>query len=322
MATDKVKLGPNGKPLRPFVMPQSLAGKIRVWRYLWMRRVVQISVLILFFGSAHWEWNFHKQPIISGDLSSSTLLDTVPLADPFAVLQILASGHTVLSKVLIGSLIILSFYLIVGGRVWCSWVCPVNLISDLANRLRKTLQIKNAFQLSRKFRYSMLALSLVLSAISGVAAFEWISPIGIFHREVIFGLGGGWLILLGLFIFDSLVLKDGWCGHLCPLGAFYAVVGKVSLLRIAFNTPTCTHCVECVKVCPEPQVLNLKRASEKGYISSGECTNCGRCITVCPEHTLKFDLQLWIKRAAAAPGAGSQQNSRKIDDTDHRRKAA
>lgn len=54
MAAEKVKLGPNGKPVRPFVMPQSLTGKIRVWRYLWMRRVVQISVLLLFFGSAHW----------------------------------------------------------------------------------------------------------------------------------------------------------------------------------------------------------------------------------------------------------------------------
>ena len=181
----------------------------------------------------------------------------------------------------------------------------------------------NAFQLSRKFRYTMLALSLVMSAITGVAAFEWISPIGVFHREVIFGIGGGWIVLLGLFIFDSLVLRDGWCGHLCPLGAFYALVGKYSLLRIAFNTPTCTHCAECVKVCPEPQVLNLKRASEKGYISSGECTNCGRCITVCPEDTLQFDLQLWINRQPpAAIEATSQPHSRKPDDTDHRRKAA
>ena len=324
MANDNTKLGPNGKPVRPFVMPKNLSGKIRVWRYLWMRRSVQIFTLLLFFGSAHWAWNFNDHPVINGDLSSSTLLNTVPLADPFAVLQILASGQSLLSEVLIGALIVLAFYFIVGGRVWCSWVCPINLISDLASRVRKTLNIKNAFQLSRKFRYTMLALSLVLSAITGVAAFEWISPIGIFHREVIFGLGGGWLILLGLFIFDSLVLKDGWCGHLCPLGAFYAVVGKFSLLRIGFNTPTCTHCAECVKVCPEPQVLNLKRASEKGYIASGECTNCGRCITVCPEDTLKFDLKNWIKPPAAdvIKHPGEPSNSNKIENTDHRSKAA
>ena len=324
MAHKNIKLGPNGKPVRPFVMPTSLGGKINVWRYLWARRVVQVSVLLLFFGSAHWAWHFNEKPIINGDLSSSKLLDVIPLSDPFAVLQILVAGHSLMSDVIIGALIVLAFYFIVGGRVWCSWVCPVNLISDLASWTRKKLDIKNAFSLSRKFRYTMLALTLALSAITGIAAFEWISPIGVFHREVIFGLGGGWVILLGLFIFDSLVLKDGWCGHLCPLGAFYALVGKFALLRIGFNSPTCTHCAECVKVCPEPQVLNLRRAAEKGYISSGECTNCGRCITVCPEDTLKFDLHNWINPPpnTASAVAEATQNSKKPDDTDHRRKAA
>jgi ferredoxin-type protein NapH len=46
------------------------------------------------------------------------------------------------------------------------------------------------------------------------------------HREIIFGLGLGWTALVGLFLFDWLVVKHGWCGHLCPLGAFYSVIGR------------------------------------------------------------------------------------------------
>ncbi len=318
--SNDVKLGPNGKPVRPFVMPESILGKLKVWRFLIFRRFVQLSTLLLFFGSAHWGWMYNEKPLITGNLSSSLLLDSIPLADPFAVLQILVSQQTLLSEVLIGALIILIFYWLVGGRAWCSWVCPVNMITDLASFVRRKFDIKDALQLRRKFRYTMLALALILSALTGIAAFEWISPISILHREIIFGLGTGWALLIGLFIFDLSILKDGWCGHICPLGAFYSIVGKFSLLRIGFNTATCTHCAECTGVCPEPQVLNLKKAGEKGYISAGECTNCGRCITVCPEDTLHFDIKLFIAKNSA------QKLSNQLDDKqtqdDHRRQIA
>lgn len=320
---NKPKIGPNGKPVRPFIMPSSISGKLGVWKYLLLRRFIQLSTLILFFGSAHWAWNYNEQPIISGNLSSSMLFGFIPLSDPFAVLQILMTQNSLLNEALIGAVIILGFYFIVGGRVWCSWVCPVNMITDLAAKIRKKLNIQNAVQLSRKFRYTMLGLTLILSALTGVAAFEWMSPISIFHRELIFGLGAGWAFLLGIFIMDMLILKDGWCGYICPLGAFYALVGKFSMIKIGFNAPTCTHCVECTKVCPEPQVLDLKLASSKGYISAGECTNCGRCIGVCPEDTLQFDLKSWAKTR-------HQQNQQYLSvteadnetNTDLRRKAA
>jgi ferredoxin-type protein NapH len=317
------KIGPNGKPIRHFVMPRTLIGKLKVWRYLILRRVVQVSILVMFFGSANWAWSYHDKPLLNGNLSSSRLLDLIPLADPFAVLQLLSAGNSLLPDVLIGAVIILLFYLLVGGRVWCSWVCPVNIISDLASRARRSLDINNALQLSRKFRYTMLVLTLLLSALTGVAAFEWISPISIFHREIIFGLGSGWTILLGIFVFDVFILRDGWCGHLCPLGAFYSLVGRFSLLRIRFNTPTCTHCVECTKVCPEPQVLDLKRASERGFISAGECTNCGRCISVCPENTLKFDLLARYRVPIAnLTEQVAEDTPNKTTETNHRRKIA
>ncbi|MCK4674447.1 MAG: 4Fe-4S dicluster domain-containing protein, partial [Gammaproteobacteria bacterium] len=77
-------------------------------------------------------------------------------------------------------------------------------------------------------------------------------------------------------------------------------------------TPTCTHCGECVRVCPEPKVLNFKKAAEAGMVASGDCTNCGRCITVCPEDTLKFGLR---KQAET-----SNKSSHKLE-SNHRRAA-
>lgn len=293
MAADNntARVGPNGKIIRPFIMPADLPGKLNVWRFIIYRRIVQLGTLLLFFGSAHWGWTVANEPVLIGNLSASTLLGTIPLADPFAVLQIFLTQHVLETEVVIGAGIILLMYAALGGRTWCSWVCPINMVADLSSWLRRRLPIKDRFILSRNVRYTVLALSLILSAITGVAAFEWVSPISMFHRELIFGIGMGWMAVLGVFIFDLFVLRDGWCGHLCPLGAFYALVGKVAPVRILFDSPSCTHCGECARVCPEPQVLNLKQATEVEMIASGECTNCGRCITVCPEDTLCFGLR-------------------------------
>ena len=295
-ATKPARMGPNGRPVRPFVMPASLAGKLRVWRYLLLRRLLQLGVLLLFIGTFNWNWAIAERPLLSGNLSSSELLGLIPLADPFATLQIVLSGQLPLTEVLLGAAIILGLVATIGGRTWCAWICPLNMVTDMASGTRRRLRINDVFKLSRNIRYTVLALSLILSVLTGVAAFEWISPISMLHRELIYGIGAGWIAVLGVFLFDLFILRNGWCGHLCPLGAFYALVGKTAQLRVAFDTPTCTHCGECAKVCPEPQVLNIKAASRAGMIASGECTNCGRCIGICPEDTLKFDLRHHIQK--------------------------
>lgn len=294
-AQNKQRLGPNGRPVRPFVMPETLGGKLSVWRYIILRRIVQLSVLILFLGTFHWGWSIKEKLLLTGNLSSSSLLDVIPMADPFAVLQIFLTGHVLESEVIIGAALMLALYLLL-GRIWCSWVCPINMVTDLAGWLRNKLGISNMVTLKRNTRYAVLLLTLVLSVLTGVAAFEWISPISMMHRGIIFGIGFGWTAILGIFLLDLLILKHGWCGHICPLGAFYSLTGKAAQLRIAFDTPTCTHCGECAKVCPEPQVLNLKKASKAWMVASGECTNCGRCIAVCPEDTLKFNFRQSIKK--------------------------
>ncbi len=305
-ADKPVRLGPNGRPVRPFVMPASFTGKLRVWRYLLLRRLLQLGVLLLFFGTVNWNWAIADRPVLSGNLSSSELLGLIPLADPFAVLQIVFTGQLPLKEVLLGAAIILFIVAVIGGRTWCAWVCPLNMVTDLAAWTRRRLHINDVFRLSRNIRYTVLALTLILSVLTGVAAFEWISPISMLHRELIYGIGAGWIAVLGVFLFDLFILRNGWCGHLCPLGAFYALIGRMAQLRIAFDTPTCTHCGECAKICPEPQVLNIKAASEAGMVSSGECTNCGRCIGICPEDTLKFDLRHHIQKQQVQDTTESQ----------------
>lgn len=293
----------NGRPVRPFVMPATFAGKLGVWRFVLARRSVQVGTLLLFFGSAHWGWTVLGRPVLNGNLSGSEILGLVPMADPFALLQIALTGNLPSPEALMGAGVVLLIYGVLGGRTWCAWVCPINMVADAAAWGRRRLGIRDVFTLSRSIRYTVLGLALILSVMAGVAAFEWISPISMLHRELIFGAGLGWMAVLGVFLLDLFVLRNGWCGHLCPLGAFYALLGeRLAQVRVAFSDELCTHCGECARVCPEPQVLNLTRAAEAGMVASGECTNCGSCITVCPEDALGFEWRRHVNRARLGVG--------------------
>jgi len=258
---------------------------MRKYKYLTARRITQISILFLFFAGNAYGWN-----IMRGNLSSARVLDTVPLSDPFAVIQSFSAGTNVATDIIIGALIILLFYAVLGGRFFCGWVCPVNMVTDLANKIRSYFNLETAWKswgLKREVRYWVMALSIVLSAILGVTAFEWISPIGALHRGIIYGFGFGWTFVLIVFLFDLFAVKNGFCGHLCPLGGFYSLIGRYGFLRIAYDRGKCTSCMKCIDICPEKQVLHIVD-KQSGNVLSGACINCGRCVEVCDDNALNF----------------------------------
>ncbi len=261
-------------------------------RFLVGRRLFQVSVMVLLVGGNLWGWN-----LLRGNLSSSILLDLIPLADPFATLQLLLAGGLLAKNVLVGSGLTLLFYALAGGRMFCSWVCPMNVVTDLANYLGRRIAWLNFTEkqgrnrlLARSSRSWLIGVALVLSAVLNTAAFEMISPVGLLQRGLVFGMGLGWWAVVAVFLFDLFVQRNGFCGHLCPLGAFYEVVGRYSLLRVAHDHNKCTSCWDCRRVCPESQILDLVGTSS-GSILSGACTNCGRCIEVCHDDALVFSFR-------------------------------
>ncbi len=256
-------------------------------RFLYSRRIVQISVLLLLISGNTMGWK-----IFRGDLSFSELFETIPMADPFAVLQMIFAGSVITSDLIIGSIIILVLYGLFFGRTFCSWICPINMVTDFAAKLRSWIDKTKPggkILISRNIRYWLIGLTLILSFIFNATAFEMISPISILHRGIIYGFGLGWTLIIAVFLFDLVGVKDGFCGHLCPLGGFYSIISKYARLKILHDHEVCTSCMDCKLVCLEAPILK-QIGKESGFIISNECTNCGRCIEVCPEKALRFKI--------------------------------
>ncbi len=267
-------------------------GYLGTYRLLVLRRVSQLATLALFILSPiAGVW------LLKGNLSGSLILETVPLTDPFVFVQTLASGHLPITTMVLGAAIVAGFYWLIGGRTFCSWVCPVNPVTDLAGWASRRLGIRRRVPVSRNLRYWILALLLLITAITGVMVWELLNPVSLLFRGLVFGMGLGWLVIVAIFLFDLFVLPRGWCGHLCPMGACYSLIGKTSPLRVkASNRDACYDCMDCYAVCPEPQVIKpaLKgkapgsSALQGPVIMSPNCTNCGRCIDICSVNVFEF----------------------------------
>jgi ferredoxin-type protein NapH len=270
-----------------------MMSKLLKNRYLILRRIVQLSILALYFGANAYGWK-----VLVGNLNYSKFLQVIPLSDPFTVLEMLAAGVVVGADILIGVAVVVIFYGLIGGRAFCSWVCPINMVTDLANWLRRKLGIDRdarRINISRNFRYWALGTMLVVSFVVGAAAYEFVNPIGFFGRGLLFSIGFGWTLILAIFLFDLLILKHGWCGYICPVGATYSIIGSKSLIRVEHNHLNCTNCGKCKEVCPEKQVLNPIIYRKSDFIEGKECTNCGRCIEVCNDNALKFSIRSFVK---------------------------
>ncbi len=97
--------------------PGSEAIEVNGWwfahRWLFIRRGMQLSILTLFLiGPWFGIW------VIKGNITSSLLLDVIPLSDPYLLIQSLFAGHWPETTLVIGAASITLFYFLIGGRAY------------------------------------------------------------------------------------------------------------------------------------------------------------------------------------------------------------
>lgn len=262
-------------------------GWWRAYRFLILRRLSQLSIVLMFLSGPIWDfW------ILKGNYSSSMLFDLIPLTDPLITAESLATGYLPEWKTLLGAGIIVLLYALLASKAFCGWVCPLNIVTDCAAWLRRKLGIRQSAKLPRNLRYGILAMILVGSAVSGTLLWEWINPVAALGRVFVYGIGATLWLVLVVFLFDLLVVEHGWCGHLCPIGATYALIGAKSMVRVKVqDRQRCDRCMDCYHVCPEPQVLRLPlhgKDEDSQIVLSKDCISCGRCIDVCAENVFAF----------------------------------
>lgn len=259
------------------------------WKYF--RWVSIIVINLMFVVSFSWDVQ-----LVEGSMSASRFLG-FHMADPTAALQVTLAYKDLMLNLLIGTVTVMLLWWFFGGRAFCSWACPYHLLAEWAEAIHVRLAaigwVKD-HPFHRGMRVVLWVLFMALAFISGFTVFEYINPVGIVSRALIYGPTVALLWVLMLLSFEVFFSRRFWCRYVCPMGLTYGVLGTGAPIQIKYDLSKCVHEGECRAVCLVPHVLEITKmgyASDTTEYVAPDCTRCGLCVDACPQEALSFSVR-------------------------------
>ncbi len=180
---------------------------------------------------------------------------------------------------------------LVAKKSFCSWICPIGTLSDLAQRLGMRLfgrsfriwrpldrVLRSSKYLLLFFFIKIILLDMPKEALAAFLDTPYWAAADIKMLTFFTAISGTTLAVLTLLVLLSLVYHQFWCRYLCPYGALLGLVSSASPFKIRRDPTCCTGCRRCSTACP----AQLKVHSSL-TVFSPECTGCLSCVASCPE---------------------------------------
>ena len=276
------------------------------------RRLIQFGCAIAFVVIPF--MNRAEITLLSGNLLAFNFAG-LPLGDPLAALQVMLSSWPVdankliAANMLIGALIALGIAFLL-GPVFCSWLCPYGLLSELTRDLSRKLRTNRAasaketegvFWEKAPTRVQTVTESPFMGRLCvtlfGVVLAASIVPFPVLNQLSMPGwytrtlqhipldtpmVWGGTLFLCVALALEFVLRKRLWCRYLCPQSVLIALVGLLfpRRLQVAFTPTSCT-CPASDRACGKACSLALDPRHPGRAVQRVQCTNCGDCVDAC-----------------------------------------
>ena len=188
------------------------------------------------------------------------------------------------------------------GRLSCGWLCPFGFIQELLHKI-PTPKF-SLWKPLRYVKYGMLAVLVIampaLYVDSSGLGHPWfcmlVCPAGTLEGAMpLMALKPSLWTTIGiifwnkftimvLVIIGAILISRFFCRVICPLGAFYSLFSRISLVQLEFIEGNCVECGACIRRCPTGVVPNKE-------FDSRECVMCLRCVDACHFQALDFGLR-------------------------------
>ena len=199
---------------------------------------------------------------------------------------------TLLQKIFSGTMILLAITLILAlvfRRSFCGLICPFGALQEIFGIIGKKIFRKRFIMsrvIDRPLRYLKYAILVITIYFAWKTAGLWMDsydPWAAYGHvsagftslttEYLIGTITLVIILTGSMLYDRF-----FCKYLCPMGAFYGIISKMSPSKIVRNKDACINCNLFTKNCP----MNIDVANSH-KVTSMECISCQECVLLCPK---------------------------------------
>lgn len=272
--------------------------------------------------------------------------DSIALLCPVGALLTMIASHTVIPRAVL-SLVVMVAVVLVAGRLFCGWVCPVPLLDRLRAFFRTPAK-KAELERQRHeevgavaraalegccsctsckdvrarldSRHVVLGGAVLSTAVFGFPAFCLVCPIGLTFATILlvwrlFFAGDLTvaIVLAPVLLVVELTLLRKWCARICPISALMNLVARGNrTLRPVINNEVCLETAKGVPCsrCAEACTFDINlRHPEAGELGVVDCTRCRACADACPTKAISLPL-----RARARVGAREEAAPAPVPD--------
>ena len=233
------------------------------------------------------------------------------------------------------------------GRVYCSVICPLGIMQDIASRIHGRTARKNKFRFKYRkalnwLRYTVLGIFVLVMALGGVSITALIEPYSTFGRIVsnlfapVYAAGNNllawiaeragsyafystdvWIKSIPTFVAAAVMFvllmvmawKDGrlWCNTICPVGSLLGLLSRFSLFAPTIDTDKCVNCGLCSRGCRSSCI-----DGKNHRIDYSRCVMCMDCIDSCREGAVQIRFRYGKtagKRCACNAATGNEDTA-------------
>ena len=191
------------------------------------------------------------------------------------------------------------------GRFICGFLCPFGWFQELLHKIPSPKLSTKKLKPLRYLKYVVLLVMVVLLPLLAVNELgmgdpffcKYLCPQGVLEGAIPLSLTNTGIraalgklftwkacILLAVIV-GSVVFYRPFCKWLCPLGAFYALLNKVSLFQMRVATHKCVSCGACARACK----MDVDITKTPNH---AECIRCGMCMKACPTDAIQYKFGL------------------------------
>ena len=270
---------------------------------------------------------------------SSFGINAIATICPLGALESMLGAWAFVPRALI-SLLIIVLLVLVFGKAFCSWMCPIPHVQNVFRTKKRTsIETKERHEAARyaaenwregkqpersktglDTRHVILLAVLLATVIFGFPVFCLVCPVGLtfatfilLWRFVQFNEATWGLIVFPAIVLVEVLVLRKWCGTICPLGALISLISKANkTFRPTVKEDACLRdtrdvaCETCASVCPE----HIDPYADLGERPMSECIKCRSCADACPVSAISFPLKgSGPKRDAVAAATAASQTS-------------